>query len=277
MSTNMSTKKTKPKTNNDNNTCKLCKSAVHTLSKCDSPMVFDLITTVNALLTSSPFNIREHVVLLNNFSVPQLSVVCRSIVGCPANGTKNQLIGYIINDYFTQLIRRTEIQAFHSLNFDQVTTDTIDQAYTELLGWGVDDADAELKSFLLVIMNIYYRRRYRISRDDSSAAVFHEVVEWREEIYEVFEAESYMPKLAISITVFKDLPIEECCVCLEDKQMSLLGCNHSCCSACLSSVAKKRTKVFIVCPLCRANITDVLVDSDSAQNQMSNDFKKIKR
>jgi len=252
--------------------CKYCKSVAHTLARCNSPLGALLAETVSALINSSPFKLREQVDLLKGFSVVQLSVVCRSFYGLPAQGTRNQSIGYIIGHFFGHLglTSNAAIQTF-----DQATTDTIDQEYDNLVAWVADEKDAQLRSSLLTDMDIYYSKRYGIRRYEFPIATFHEAVGYLLALQAAGQppaANSHLMKLAIAVTVTANLPVEDCCICLDEKQMSLLGCGHSCCSCCLTTIAKQRTKSFLVCPLCRAEIQTLQVVNDAVLIQMKKEL-----
>lgn len=236
--------------------CKFCNSPSHTLAKCNSPLVSDLITTVNALLTNSHLNIREQVELLKNFSVTQLSIVCRSIQGLPANGSKNQSIGYIIIKYF----QRTADEALQTYN--QLLTTAIDEAYTQFLNWIPIEKDIDLREHLMFNMNIYYYIRYGLHRNMLPIAMFYELAQ-DIAVQRMLNRNSNIRTLNITVNISSELPIEDCCCCLDEKQMTQFNCKHNCCQDCFISIAKKRTKSFICCPLCRTEIQEVKVISDS--------------
>jgi hypothetical protein len=232
-------------------------------------LVIDVVNTVSALINSSPFKLREQVDLLKGFSAVQLSVVCRSIYGLPAQGNKNQSIGYIIGHYFGHL-GLTSDAAIQTLSLQN--TDIINEEYDKLVAWLAPENDVDLRSRLLADMDIYYARRYGLRRYEYPLTVYFQAV-----VYILTHPEANMPaansqKLAITVTVTTNLPVEDCCICLDEKQMSLLGCGHSCCSCCLTSIAKKRTKSFLSCPLCRAEIQTLQVVNDAVLNQMKKEL-----
>jgi len=245
--------------------CNLCKSTSHTLAKCNSSIVADLITTVNALLTNSHLNIKEQVDLLKNFSVAQLSVVCRNIQGLPANGSKNESIGYIISNYF----EHSADEAIQTYN--QLLTNQIDEAYTQLLNWIPIEKDIELKSHIIFNMNIYYYRRYGLHRNMLPIAVFYELAQ-DISVRLMLNRNSNTSKLLVTVNISSELPIEDCCCCLDKKQMTQFNCKHSCCQDCFISIAKKRTKSFICCPLCRAEIQEVQVINHDSSLKMKEDI-----
>ena len=248
--------------------CKFCTSSSHTLAKCNSPLGVLLVETVYALVNSSPFKLREQAELLKSFTVVQLSVVCRSIYGTPCNGTKNESIAYIIGHFFGHLGLTSDAAI---LVLDQATTDTIDQEYDHIVAWFPDEKDAELRRSLLTDMDIYYARRYGIRRYGYPIATFHDAVQYLLTNGQP-AVNSHLKKLSIAVTVTPNLPVEDCCCCLDEKQMSLLGCGHSCCSCCLTAIAKKRTKSFLLCPLCRAEIQTLQVVNDAVLKQMNKEL-----
>jgi len=242
--------------------CKFCASPTHTLSKCDSPFAGELVATVNILLTISPFNIRHQVECLKQYNNVHLSVVCRSIYGVPCNGTKSESIKYILANQFNKIVEQV------LLTFNQATTDSIDDAYTEIADWMPTEKDAGIKSYLLFNMDIYYSRRYGLRRYGFPIALFHEGLQYLQ-AQRTVTVNPHIDKLLINVTVEPELPIEECCVCLNDKQMSRFNCGHRCCPECILKVAQKRTKLFISCPLCRAKIQNILVIDQDIQNLMN--------
>jgi hypothetical protein len=249
--------------------CKFCKSSSHTLAKCKSPTISDVILAVTALINSVPFKLKEQAELLNSFKAVQLSVVCRSIYGLPCNGNKNESIGYIIGHFFghTELTSDAAIQTLSRQN-----TDLINQEYDKLVAWVAHEKDVDLRRSLLADMDTYYARRYGLRRYEYPLVVYFQAI-----VYLMTHPEVNMPtvnlqKLTITVTVSPDLPTEDCCICLNEKQMSSFNCGHSCCSGCLTSIAKKRTKSFVLCPLCRAEIQTLQVVNDDVLQQMNNEF-----
>ena len=245
--------------------CKFCSSASHTLAKCNSPLVIDVVNTVTALINSSPFKLREQVDLLKGFSAVQLSVVCRSIYGLPAQGNKNQSIGYIIGHYFGHL-GLTSDAAIQTLSLQN--TDIINQEYDKLVAWLAPENDTDLRSRLLADMDIYYARRYGLRRYEFPIAVFYEGLQYLQ-AQRTVTVNPHIDKLLITVTVEPELPTEECCICLNDKQMSQFNCGHSCCPECITKVAQKRTNLFISCPLCRAKIQNIQVIDQDVRNLMN--------
>jgi hypothetical protein len=237
------------------------------LAKCKSPLGVLLVETVSALINSSPFKLREHVDLLKNFSALELSVVCRSVPGLPCNGTKNESIDYIIDHFFGYLGLTCDAAI---QTFDQATTDIIDQEYDILVDWVPDEKDVGLRRSLLTDMDIYYSRRYGLRRYGYPIEVFHQGVQYL--LTQGQQPSINSQKLAITVTVAPNLPTEDCCICLNETQMSRFNCGHSCCSCCLTSMAKKRTKSFLSCPLCRAEIQTLQVVNDAVLKQMNKDL-----
>ena len=45
--------------------------------------------------------------------------------------------------------------------------------------------------------------------------------------------------------------LEDCCVCLDNKFMIILNCNHKVCNDCWFNITKENVKVNKKCPLCR--------------------------
>ena len=245
--------------------CKFCKLSSHTLAKCDSSLIGDLVTTVRALLTDSHLNIREQVDLLKNFSVTQLTVVCRYQRNLPTNRNKNALLSYVIIKHFersTGEVMRT---------FDPVLTTAIDDSYTQLSDWVPPENDADIKTRILFNMDIYYLARYGCMRYGHPINTYHRILQDLL-LQRQMQPNQHLNKLSITVSVLPELSIEECCCCLEDQQMSQLNCGHRCCSMCVINIAKKRTKSFICCPLCRAEISTVQIVNTNSLNNLNTIF-----
>ena len=250
--------------------CKFCKSSSHTLAKCKSPVIAEVILAVTDLIKSVPFKLKEQAELLNSFKAVQLSVVCRSIYGLPCNGNKNESIGYIIGHFFghTELTSDAAIQTLSRQN-----TNLINQEYDKLVAWLAHEKDVDLRRSLLADMDIYYLRRYGLRRYEYPLAVYLQAIVYLMTHSEVsIPTTVYLQKLTITVTVSPELPTEDCCICLNEKQMSSFNCGHSCCSCCLTAMTKKRLKPFLRCPLCRTEIQTLQVVNDDVLKQMNNEF-----
>jgi len=230
--------------------CKLCASPAHTLKKCDSPLCEVVIETVTALINANPFNLWIQVQELDLFSAAQLGLVCRSF-RFPVTGTKVKSIQYIINHFF--LDGRIDDEHLYTLSQEEI--DAIDQSYTQLSNWpNISAKNIVLRDQVISDLEIYYFRRHRLKRNGLSTEAYYSAVD----LYysSSFQAnKSHLRRLQIGVVQKNGKPDPvECCVCLDAKSPVKINCGHEMCSACIMRVAASRTKSFISCPLCRADI-----------------------
>jgi len=73
--------------------------------------------------------------------------------------------------------------------------------------------------------------------------------------------------------ICKNIEISEeqqnCCVCietLEKDEICKLNCSHTLCGNCINNIMK--TQVNISCPLCRTNITNIIVQKKTIQENL---------
>jgi hypothetical protein len=88
--------------------------------------------------------------------------------------------------------------------------------------------------------------------------------------FENFAIENTIVNTIVSVLVDEEMKVsteqQDCCICMEEKEKTdicLLGCSHSFCVDCSGNnfAAQIRRNENISCPLCRAEVTNIRVQS----------------
>ena len=237
--------------------CKLCCSPSHTLKNCNSPLCPVIVETVTALINEKPFNIWLQVQELDMLTAVQLSIVCRNF-RLPVSYTKPKSIFSIIYHFFGYS-GRTQ----HLFAISEEETTQIDESYSQIFNWpNISAKHIKLRELMIVYLdNHYYLQRFRLRRRGLSISTYYSAVQ----IYLLNSStpgKTHLRKLKIEVVSQRDQnEMVECCICMETKQSVKTGCNHETCANCIMQLAVSRTKSFISCPLCRADIKMVYVPS----------------
>ena len=80
--------------------------------------------------------------------------------------------------------------------------------------------------------------------------------------FAVDESKNHLKKLDFKVDIDASLLVQDCMICCDEKPNARLGCGHEYCVECVFGSAKVRTKTFITCAMCRAEITSVQVGAD---------------
>lgn len=72
-------------------------------------------------------------------------------------------------------------------------------------------------------------------------------------------------ELKIKTTLMPHIEDSECSICYDVKEQVVLNCNHSFCVDCIDSIAKARKKSFICCALCREEVTEFKVHTETSK------------
>lgn len=76
-------------------------------------------------------------------------------------------------------------------------------------------------------------------------------------------------QIVVDTSKFQDKDVSECPVCYEEcGNMIMTDCNHSYCQPCISQLINTVNKNTLPCPLCRENIKNVFVFSETSSNLM---------
>jgi hypothetical protein len=103
---------------------------------------------------------------------------------------------------------------------------------------------------------------------------FYRVFQHNENLY-YKDSQSHLKKLEIHVSVDESLQNQECSICFEIKTNTKLGCLHEYCVDCVFGTAKVRTKSFINCAICRAEINELKVSSLEIKNELLQKISSI--
>jgi len=76
-----------------------------------------------------------------------------------------------------------------------------------------------------------------------------------------YQPSSHLKKLSIQIAVVQ-VQNKECDICCDSENPTAkMGCSHEFCVGCVNRLCSSRTKSFISCPMCRAEISSIQVSN----------------
>jgi len=248
--------------------CVFCSSSNHVLKDCDSQIGNNIYDDVIHMMTINVFDIKYQATSLTSYTKPQLSFVCMKIQK-KATGTKAQLIERVISHFFR--IKTNVIHWNLGLSFE-VAVNIIVQinlAYDYVYYWVPAPRDAQLRHLLVLMMEGFYVRRNGFPRNGMLIGAYDAMLE---DIGADFESNylamqqphpdiDHLKPLEIQVTVDASLQIKECDICCDTMPHAKLGCSHEYCVDCVFGSAKVRTKSFITCAMCRAEVNEVQVGS----------------
>lgn len=86
----------------------------------------------------------------------------------------------------------------------------------------------------------------------------------------------HLQKLAFQIDTDASLnEVKDCFLCCEEKSHAKLGCSHEYCIDCIFGIAKARTKSFISCAVCRAEVDLVQVGSEAIKADLKQKINTV--
>jgi hypothetical protein len=85
---------------------------------------------------------------------------------------------------------------------------------------------------------------------------------------------AHLKKLQITVNIDASLKTEECFMCCDVKPITRLGCSHEYCVDCVVGTAKVRTKSFISCAVCRAEVEEIQVVNPDQKTSFLEQIKK---
>jgi len=264
--------------------CQYCKSIEHTLSQCGAniEMYWD---PIRRLIEANPFSFRHQFLSLNAYPKTVLSLIC-SRIGLRTSLPKWTLIENIIVHYFTPRLQIDPV--FLPLGMD--VRAAVFHSYTSLQTWNIHD-QPHVYSFqhnTLHLLEIYYRNAFgrdnlrelaemrRLIISQAQPVVAQPVVAHPVVAHPVafVSNKAHLKKLKIKAMIDKKLQVQECFMCCEEKINMRLGCSHEYCADCLVGTAKVRTKSFITCAVCRAEVAEVNVASKEQKAILLEQIKK---
>jgi len=235
--------------------CQHCKSNRHTLSQCGVDINVYL-GPIKEMIETRPFALRHQFQALNAYTKPVLTLINMRL-GFLSSRPKMQLIDNIIHHYF---IPRLQIDpAFLPLGPD--VREAIAEAFSNLQMWNIDNK-LDMRNFRLGafdLLDIFHRAAFRISYTESlQAAALAQGMIRLQQLQP--QPQNHLRKLNFRVGPDSSLvEAKECFMCCEERPHAKLGCSHEYCIDCLFGTAKVRTKTFITCAVCRAEIETVQV------------------
>lgn len=256
--------------------CQVCKAPGHTLTKCKSDQVDIVIKKTIGMVTSRPFDLMHQIRELRRLTKVELSIVCHSLdqhIGGPKDVLVNRITGILFTEHTSDLNNVTN-EDIHNINI------SYDEARN--LAPNLSRETIHFNSFAHCVhaIEVFYLRRFGIVRNGMSLAVYYgrvnhmlEAQARGENMNTYFQQleeplQQHLQSLHFAVTVDASLTVQECCICYDNKQMAKLGCKHEFCVECIVGSATGRSKSFITCAMCRAEVTEVAVIDDAAKTEL---------
>jgi len=249
--------------------CVFCSSSSHVLKDCDSQIGANIYEDVLHMININVFDIKYQATILSSYTKPQLSFVCMKIYAS-TTGTKAQIIHRIISHFFS--IKTSVIHWNLGLSFDVIVDYVvrINLAYDYVYHWTPDPRDVQLRHLLVQMIEGFYIRRNGYPRNGMLIGAYDDMLENMGADYgsnflamqQPHPDIDHLKPLEIQVTVDASLQIKECDICFDTMPHAKLGCSHEYCVDCVFGSAKVRTKSFITCAMCRAEVNDVQVGSE---------------
>jgi hypothetical protein len=228
-------------------------------------------------MAANPIDLCSQYENLKTLSKPSLIVITNRL-GLHCSGTKIVLIQRIIEYYFYR-----RFTYFVSAG-PPVSQEEVQHAYARLMTWD-PPYNSGLYNFrhrMYQILDQYYMRTFDITRYQlyrTQAMLFALALAGPAAAQVPVAAvaapsKTHLKKLKIKINVDTELQVQECFMCCEEKPNTRLGCSHEYCVECLIGTAKVRTKSFITCAVCRAEVEEIQVLSTDLKKSVAAQIKK---
>jgi len=262
--------------------CVFCSSCDHVLKNCDSQIGNNIYEDVLHMMNLNVFDIKYQATILSSYTKPQLSFVCMKI-HTKATGTKAELIERIISYFFT--IKTNVIHWDVGLSFEVVLNCivAINLSYDYVYHWVPAPRDARLRHILVLMMEGFYIRRNGFPRNGMLIGAYETMLADMGAGYDLMQQAMQNPHqdidhlkpLEIQVTVDASLQTKECDICCEAMPHAKLGCSHEYCVDCVFGSAKVRTKSFITCAMCRAEVNEVQVGSQLMKFNLEKNIESV--
>jgi len=239
----------------------------------------------------STFALRHQYQQLNQFPRPILVIFC-SRLGYGCSLTKLKLIVTIIAHYFKPLLIIDPIVI--QVASEQLKAE-VKEAYGSLQMWNIDDKPdmCDFRNAMFSLLENYHRKAFGLSYsqqliNDIIGRDGHTTILPFTPVFQpaapppppvavavAHSSKAHLKKLKIKVKLDKKLGAQECFMCCdEDKQIARLGCSHEYCVECIVKCAKVRTKSFIICAICRAEVAEVQVGNAELKKSFAAQIKK---
>ena len=269
-------------------------SSTHTLSNCEES-ADEVIGPIVTLVTEHTHDILKQSRDLSRYSKGQLAMACKQF-DTYFSGSKTSLIVSIVKKFFLHQVIRN-ISSINDRTFRTFTA-----SYDAIFA----DEPGELRTTLLDIMEIFYCRVYGIRRNGEVWNTYYAAYNRSRNAYRAGAAEniranmrdrayararahaivsaevraraagtaynpsSHLKKLSIQIAVVQ-VQNKECDICCDSENpIAKMGCSHEFCVGCVNKICSSRTKSFISCPMCRAEISSIQVSNSEISQNLNN-------
>ena len=253
--------------------CQFCSDRNHTLRNCNSVIGRHIFEDIELFILQNKYDINSQISFLRQYTKPQLAFVNKEI-GEPISAPKDALIYTIIRHFFRRATQHSQFR-----NMTQQDLVCINSVYTHH-HYQTTVLQSPVHPSLMLSINIksmidaFYGSRYGLRRYGMSIIQYYQLLDdvaenepfrlsfYERELREVVE-EVHLKKLAFHIETDASLnEAKDCFLCCEEKPHAKLGCSHEYCIDCIFGIAKARTKSFITCAVCRAEVDLVQVGSE---------------
>jgi hypothetical protein len=251
--------------------CQFCHSSSHTVSQCNHEGAIQQCLIVRDFMAANPIDLYRQYTNLNTLTRPAL-IVISSKLGLHCSGTKIVLIQRIIEYYFYKRFTN-----FLSAG-PPVSQEEVQHAYARLMTWDPSDL-YNFRHRMYQLLDQYYMRTFDVTSYHLyriQAMIFANTLALvgAGAAVGATASKAHLKSLQIKININPDLPVQECFMCCEEKPIARLGCSHEYCADCVVGTAKVRTKSFITCAVCRAEVEEILVLNADLKTSISEQIKK---
>jgi hypothetical protein len=253
-------------------------SSTHTLMNCEES-ADEIIDTIATMIKENKRDILKQSCELSVYSKGELAMVCKQF-DTDFSGSKSFLIGSIIRDFLIgEMI--SYISTTPSRNY-RIFIGPYDNIFNASYDAIFADEPSELRTSLIETMEMVYTRLFWMRRNGVEwNAYYASSIEFRRSFIHdelMFELSNYSrsdlsrlkKKLSIQIVV-DQVQNKECDICFDSENPTAkMGCLHEYCVGCVKKLCSSRTKSFISCPMCRAEISSIQVSSAEIKTSLNN-------
>ena len=290
-------------------TIKSPNSSTHTLTSCIES-ANEIVGPIETMFTENRLDIRKQSRELLGYSNGQLAMVCKKF-DMPFSGSKTFLIGSIIRKFLLHEVFRYRYQRTNGLRNSLITftnSRTLTAPYNDIFTASYDaifaDEPSVLRTTLINIMELVYWELFWTRRNGVEwNAYYDSYIETRRSFFHaelMFDLISLdlkdrrkLKKLKIQIAVVQvennecviccdtededpttvvQVENNECVICCDTEDPTAkMGCSHEFCVGCVRQLCITRTKSFISCPMCRAEISSIQVSNAEIKSRL--DYK----
>ena len=267
--------------------CKTIKSpnsSTHSLLRC-TESANEIVGPIETMFTENRLDIRKQSRELLGYSNGQLAMVCKKF-DMPFSGSKTFLIGSIIRKFLLREVFRYRYQRTNGLRNSLITfthSRTLTAPYNDIFTASYDaifaDEPSVLRTTLINIMELVYGELFWTRRNgvewnayydsyiETRRSFFHDELMYALIMLDLKDRRK-LKKLKIQIAVVQ-VENNECVICCDTEDPTAkMGCSHEFCVGCVYQLCITRTKSFISCPMCRAEISSIQVSNAEIKSSL---------